>query len=72
MASEAYRQAQARWEMHHAECWAAHIAQYQAVQDYAAWRFQSLPPDTSCQDVSALLSVVDFESLRTIQDVDAA
>jgi hypothetical protein len=72
MMSDAYAEARARWKKHHAECLAAIIAQHKTVQDYAAWRFQSAPPNTGFQDASVLLPVVDFASLRTIEEANAA
>lgn len=72
MVSDAYKQAKARWEKHQAGCLAAIVAQHETVQEYAAWVFQSFPVTMGQYDVSVLLPEVDFEALRTIQEVDAA
>jgi hypothetical protein len=72
MASEAYTEARAQWEAHLRACQAAIVTQHKTVQDYAAWRFQSSPPETGFQDMGVLLPVVEFESLPTIEAVNAA
>jgi len=72
MQSDAYKRADNRWQQHLSECKAAIIAQYETVQDYAASRFGSLPPDMAIHDVGILVPVVAFAGLRTIGEVDAA
>ena len=50
----------------------AYKRQHKTVQEYAAWRFQSFPATMGQADVSVVVPEIDFEGLRTIEEVDAA
>lgn len=51
---------------------ATYKRQHKTVQDYAAWLFQSFSVTMGQHDVSVFVPQVDFETLRTIEEADAA
>lgn len=72
MSSDAFRHVMAEYDHHHKACLAAFKMQHPTVQGYAAWLFRSF--DVSMEDHGAGIPVleVDFEALRTIEEVDQA
>lgn len=68
----AYKEAEAEMKRHHHAAMATYKRQHKTVQEYAAWVFQSFPVTMGQYDVSVFVPEVDFETLRTIEEVDAA
>jgi hypothetical protein len=69
---EAYKEAKAEMKRRRQAGVATYMRQHKTVQEYAAWVFQSFPVTMGQDDVSVLVPEVDFEALRTIEEVDAA
>ena len=73
MDSEAYSRAKADFDRHHeAACHALLKKQHPTVQEYAEWLFREFRVDS--EDFGAGIPVleVNFEELRTVEEVDAA
>ena len=72
MGSDTFRHVVTEYERHHNACLAAFKMQHPTVEGYAAWLFCSF--DVSMEDHGAGIPVpqVDFEALRTIEEVDQA
>jgi hypothetical protein len=68
----AYREAEAEFQRHHQAGMATYKRQHKTVQEYAAWVFQSFSVTMGLHDVSVIVPEMDFETFRTIEEVDVA
>jgi hypothetical protein len=73
MDSEDYSQAEADFDRHHAAaCHALLKKQHPTVQKYAEWLFREFRVDSKDCGAGIPVPEVDFEELRTVDEVDAA